>query len=177
MEKRIEEIAKHYGYEKQKMKLVEEVGELLQAISKLDDARPKSLGYLNAKDHLLEEIADVSIMTDQIVCLLNGEGRTEAKRTEKLDRQIKRIEEENKENTTVNVVYGIHGIHAGKRYQEYCWRLPLGMAKPKKGDILRVYTKNGVDNIYVTKTGEMPYSKAKDLKAAAGHVQVNTDEQ
>lgn len=56
---RIYAIADHYGYEHQKMKLIEECSELIKAIIKGD------------QDDIMWECADVIIMIHQIMHLLN----------------------------------------------------------------------------------------------------------
>lgn len=68
----LKKIAEHYGYEKQSNQLIEECAELIQAVSK----------YRRCKEHegtvkecialynLLEEIADVEVMLEQIKHLL-----------------------------------------------------------------------------------------------------------
>jgi len=57
----IRKIADHYGLNNQKLKLQEELGELITASAKSD------------ADHLVEEMADVSIMIEQVVYLLKKE--------------------------------------------------------------------------------------------------------
>lgn len=91
---KIRKIADHYGMESQMDIMQEECAELIQAVSKFRRA---------GLSKMLEEMADVTIMVQQVLYLLN-------KRTssfgisaydafyefidKKLDRQIKRIEEE-----------------------------------------------------------------------------------
>lgn len=48
-----------YGYNAQRLMLIEEIGELLNAIAKLSRARAKI-------DDVIEELADVAIMVNQI---------------------------------------------------------------------------------------------------------------
>lgn len=82
---KIRYIADHYGKEKQLDMLIEECAELIQAISKYN--RGKSFNCV------AEEIADVEIMIEQIKYLfLCGEDVAKIKE-QKIDRQIKRIEE------------------------------------------------------------------------------------
>jgi NTP pyrophosphatase (non-canonical NTP hydrolase) len=80
----IRKIADHYGLNNQKLKLQEELGELITASAKSD------------ADHLVEEMADVSIMIEQVVYLLKKESLFAETREKKIGRQIKRIEEEEK---------------------------------------------------------------------------------
>lgn len=70
------ETAKHYGYEAQSNQLVEECAELIQAVSKYRRATA-GVGQPLAEDkkavsleNLIEEIADVEIMLEQIKYLL-----------------------------------------------------------------------------------------------------------
>ena len=81
------EIADHYGLESQLDMLQEECAELIQAVSK----------YRRAKctdDHLAEEIADVHIMTCQIIYLLDIEFEANNWVDRKLKRQLERIKGE-----------------------------------------------------------------------------------
>lgn len=73
LKKEIETIADHYGYEEQSNQLVEEMAELTVAINHLRRARKrKDKDKLEiALDNVKEEIADVYVMLDQIVHLLN----------------------------------------------------------------------------------------------------------
>ena len=81
------DIAKHYGLDHQKYKLVEEMAELTQALMKDDE------------DSILEEMADVTILLEQLKHLLFS-GCEERKRLYysirqmKISRQLKRIKEE-----------------------------------------------------------------------------------
>jgi len=77
-------IADHYGLNNQKLKLQEELGELITA------------GARNDNIDFVEEMADVSIMIEQMVYLLKKESLFAETREKKLDRQIKRIENEEK---------------------------------------------------------------------------------
>ena len=63
--------AEHYGYEAQSNQLVEECAELIQAVSKYRRAVAKGEDEkLIALGNLIEEIADVEIMLEQIKYLL-----------------------------------------------------------------------------------------------------------
>lgn len=67
--------AEHYGYEAQSNQLVEECAELIQAVSKYRRAAAKGedeklIAKLIALGNLIEEIADVEIMLEQIKHLL-----------------------------------------------------------------------------------------------------------
>ena len=65
------ENSKYYGYEAQSNQLVEECAELIQAVSKYRRAAAKGEDEkLIALCNLVEEIADVEIMLEQIKYLL-----------------------------------------------------------------------------------------------------------
>ena len=65
----IKKIAEHYGYEAQSNQLIEECAELIQAINK--HLRDKEWDNEQiALENLIEEIADVEIMLEQIKYLL-----------------------------------------------------------------------------------------------------------
>ena len=101
---RIKAIFDHYGEESQLGKSIEELGELKEAISKLIEHNSfpysKRWAYYRSNreafiDHIAEEIADVRIMLDQLCYGLKIEQRAEDWREMKLDRQMKRMGEEN----------------------------------------------------------------------------------
>lgn len=81
------DIIEHYGVENQREILVEECAELIQAVSKC-----KRNGTV-ISDNLVEELADVSIMLEQILTVLSKTERERYDRyiTTKLNRQISRI--------------------------------------------------------------------------------------
>ena len=94
---KIMKIANHYGMESQIDIMQEECAELVQAVSKY------KRGKDNDFSHLIEEMADVSIMIEQVLYLLDKRMDIEGLSVydvyfeffdKKLDRQIKRIEEE-----------------------------------------------------------------------------------
>lgn len=75
-------IFEHYGMEKQKLQFIQELSELIQAITKGD------------ADNFIEELADVQVMIDQFI-IANHVLDIKYKKImlEKVRRQIKRIEE------------------------------------------------------------------------------------
>lgn len=89
-------IARHYGYNTQSRKTMEEAGELIQAINKYWEG-PMENGKVSIEDapwgkeeiSLVEELADMQIMIWQM-CYFHGMDLTEAIEG-KLDRQIRRI--------------------------------------------------------------------------------------
>lgn len=77
----------HYTFIPQVHQLKEEIKELLEAAD----------GYVNGIDteaHLLEEIADVEVMCDQMKLHFEAWDRVNQIKREKVDRQLKRIEAE-----------------------------------------------------------------------------------
>lgn len=72
----LKQIAEHYGYEIQSSQLIEECAELILALSKhrraMGIGQPISDYHKTAViDNLVEEIADVEIMLEQVKYLLN----------------------------------------------------------------------------------------------------------
>ena len=89
--------AEHYGYEAQSNQLVEECAELIQAVNKYRRARgtgqETTFNEQVALDNLIEEIADVEIMLEQIKHLLKiPEGDLLAYKQFKVNRTKERIE-------------------------------------------------------------------------------------
>ena len=90
-------IAKHYGYEAQARQLIEEMAELTVALNKewrtqknympSDDTKLKE-----ARERVIEEIADVEVVLAQIKYLMNCEGEVIQVKKQKIDRQLLRIE-------------------------------------------------------------------------------------
>lgn len=75
LDKKIQHIADRYGYEAQSNQLQEEAAELIQAVNKVRRARgagqPCGKSEYQATHELIEELADVEIMIQQIVHLLD----------------------------------------------------------------------------------------------------------
>lgn len=97
---KIQQIADTYGYEAQREMLVEECSELIQAVQKLK--RADTIGDAEqidkATSNYLEELADVSIMLEQMRYMLTP-GLTRVLDiyiSKKIDRQIERIEQAKK---------------------------------------------------------------------------------
>lgn len=107
-EYKIREIARHYGYDAQSRQLIEEMAELTQAINKYwrkDLECGKYIynpwdGYMpdDSQEYwnLVEEIADVQIMLEQMKFFLAAVHRVNNIIDKKLDRQIERIENESR---------------------------------------------------------------------------------
>lgn len=87
MEKKIKKIADHYGKEAQFEQCKEELDELKEA---LDNYKARRLSA--EFDNLIEEIADVEIMIEQIRYLCGiGQEVTDQVKEFKLNRQLERI--------------------------------------------------------------------------------------
>lgn len=92
-------IADRYGEEHQMLKAVEEMAELSQVIIKaVNDSPNDRFQAETMKDEMLSELADVIIMTEQLVkfvndndCMSDLNGMIKSK----LNRQLERMEREN----------------------------------------------------------------------------------
>lgn len=98
IEKKIQYIADHYGYEPQSRQLIEEMAELTVALNKAwrktFDTVDK-IPNMDDEERIEEEIADVEIMLSQIKYLLRvGDVELYQIIESKLDRQIERINQE-----------------------------------------------------------------------------------
>ena len=96
MKNKIKRIANHYGLAKQQRQLAEECGELIQATSKYMRFQEESYAltvdwtYLQ---NVIEEIADVEVMLDEMKHLLNiNPEAIEAIKEKKVNRQLEIIE-------------------------------------------------------------------------------------
>lgn len=87
MDERIKKIADHYGFTSQANMLCEESAEYMVALNKL--RRGKAEAYENIK----EEVADIIVVAMQLRYLL-GADEIDRIISDKLDRQIQRIEAE-----------------------------------------------------------------------------------
>lgn len=91
------QIAKHYGYDSQSNQLIEECAELIQAINKHKRIMSGEISkekYSDAIENIIEEIADVEIMIDQIKYLLSiNPMYVDGVKKQKIMREMKRIEE------------------------------------------------------------------------------------
>lgn len=112
-------IADHYGLEHQLGKCKEELGELIKAIDSLDERA------------IVEEIADVEIMTEQLKYLMRTEPSVDIYKDYKIARQLRRIAEgpslKNPENckelyeagkdVSAGFVQGVLGTIKGQSYE------------------------------------------------------------
>ena len=92
--KQLKKIADHYGYEAQSRQTIEEMAELTVAINK--NWRSEK-GYTKgpvSPELMIEELADVSVMIQQLIYLVNGEDEVSGIINEKINRQLKRMEAE-----------------------------------------------------------------------------------
>lgn len=93
---KVQQIADTYGYEAQREMLIEECAELIQAVQKLKraDDSGEAERIDKATSAYLEEMADVSIMLEQMRYLLTPRLLQELDNdiAKKIDRQIERIE-------------------------------------------------------------------------------------
>jgi len=80
-------IANYYGHESQTMIAIEEMSELIKELCK------KQRGYDRHKN-ITEEIADVSIMIEQLISLYDCKSEVSKMIDYKLERQLRRIENE-----------------------------------------------------------------------------------
>lgn len=91
------QIAKHYGYDNQSNQLIEECAELIQAINKhkrvLSGGQKTELKMSQAIENIIEEIADVELMLEQIKYLLSiNTVYVEGVKQQKVMRTMKKIE-------------------------------------------------------------------------------------
>lgn len=91
----IKSIGEYYGLPIQKGKAIEELGELIVALQK--DILASTFSSANdntVSDEVIEEIADVAIMLEQLVALSKSGEKMNRKMEHKLIRQLNRIKEE-----------------------------------------------------------------------------------
>ena len=105
MRDKIKRIANHYGFEKQSRHLTEECGELIQAVNKYyryneglitrDDILTSTNDVNMLIQNIVEEVADVEIMLEQIKHLLHiNPAAIEEIKVNKVNRQLERIKRE-----------------------------------------------------------------------------------
>lgn len=96
---KLQSIADHYGFKKQSMITIEECSELQKAICKWHrergDYRLSESSGCDERTAIIDELADVIIMANQITYLLSAEDEVSEQIEFKLDRQLRRMEEEN----------------------------------------------------------------------------------
>ena len=101
MREAINLIANKYGYELQSRQCIEELSELIQAICK--DKRKRTATSNNSEiikpiskfsetgSHVIEEIADVEIMLEQLKLLMDCSDEVKKVKISKINRQLERI--------------------------------------------------------------------------------------
>ena len=78
-------IIEHYGHARQEMKVIEECSELIEAICKVDEA-------VYRRECVIDEIADVVIMCNQLGIIFDCLGEVEERIDFKIKRQLERME-------------------------------------------------------------------------------------
>ena len=89
-DRRLRKIADHYGLTVQKNQLAEECAELIHAISKTNRNPASAIAQAN----LIEELADVSIMLEQVVYLMSCRLDVIEITERKLDRTMRKMQED-----------------------------------------------------------------------------------
>ena len=84
----IEKIALHYGFNSQARQTIEEMAELTVALSKMHRKYNKE-----NLDNIIEELADVQIMIEQMMYLTSSKNDVEQIMEQKIKRQLERMEE------------------------------------------------------------------------------------
>ena len=93
---RIKQLAEHYGFDWQCDKLVEEMAELMVAITHM---KKKDENYEKHKQNFIEELGDVKILIAEVEHLLNPPQKINLAESVsyKINRELKRIENDHKE--------------------------------------------------------------------------------
>lgn len=90
-----QKIAKHYGAGEQSRQTIEEMAELTQALTKFWRYKGvEQATYNELKSDIIEEIADVQNMIEQLAFLFNAGDTVETIKRQKIDRQAKRVRHE-----------------------------------------------------------------------------------
>lgn len=98
-QKKCKRILDHYGAANQRLQLIEECAELIQAINKynraMNDIFAGSCDVVRAKNNIAQEVADVLIMIEQITTALFKDDKSfiDEMIEYKLNRQLQRIKE------------------------------------------------------------------------------------
>lgn len=93
MQSKLEYIADNYGIKNQLIKLVEEMSEVTKEITKLLNATEDKEILEIYRNTLPKELADLSVVYDQVVYLMDCKAKVEAVREYKVAREIRRIKE------------------------------------------------------------------------------------
>lgn len=98
--KKLMQIARYYGEEKQVCKLIEELGEATSAASEVlmrlafHEDSGKGTDLQARLEHLAAELADVQNVTEQVLMLFGLEVDFKVARMEGIDKTLQRIREE-----------------------------------------------------------------------------------
>lgn len=87
-------IADLYGYQEQSLQTQEELAECIVAINKLRRARRIGKKIKKWRRRLISELADVMIMLQQMIYLLDCQAELEEEIDRKIERQVKRMKED-----------------------------------------------------------------------------------
>lgn len=93
MDERIKVLADYYGVAAQMVKLCEECGELTTAAAK-QIAAPNQIMKDALLDNLVSELADVYVISEQVKYLLGLEDRVQRLADYKINRQLRRLEQD-----------------------------------------------------------------------------------
>lgn len=93
MDERIKVLADYYGVAAQMVKLCEECGELTTAAAK-QIAAPNKIMQDALLDNLISELADVYVVSEQIKYLLGIDERVQRVADYKINRQIRRMDQD-----------------------------------------------------------------------------------
>ena len=128
IDERIKEIVLQYGYDAQSRQCIEEMAELTQAINKFwrkdlkcgygvieeSGLDKESEAYIN----LIEEIADVEIMLEQMKEMLYCRDKVSEIREEKLERQIGRIRNKQAEKEEMTSTEAMERLEKYRQWAE-----------------------------------------------------------
>lgn len=175
MDNRIKVIAEHFGLEAQERQLMEESAELIQALNKCWRAYTYDGDCVVAKMNLVEEIADVEIMIEQIKYLCGIELGVIHQKNKKLCRMMEMIQPK-----MVDMIDGVHSLALNYNPDVYRWRADMmeeGCPKPKPGDVVLVDTRRGKQYALVKRTYQLPESEANKHKPVLDIVKFGDDDE
>lgn len=101
MKAEIKKIAAHYGIKRQSLKTLEELNELGAELRWLTNLGIEPLHLVSIKEYdaqlakVIEEIADVEVMIEQLKFLFNCDEQVETIKKFKVYRELERMKEEN----------------------------------------------------------------------------------
>ena len=91
----LEKAIKHYGTHNQMLKCIEECGELTRAVGRILIELSSGDGFTTeqSQENLYEELADVSIMVEQMIMMFDCMDEVIVWQTKKLNRLKERLEQ------------------------------------------------------------------------------------